>query len=64
MSVKHLNTADKNDYSETIKSWLLLNSDLKGEILDAGYFFGNKADSKKSYLLDLTLMTLYYTDIG
>lgn len=57
VSVKHLNTADKNDYSETIKSWLLLNSDLKGEILDAGYFFGNKTDSKKSYLLDLTMMT-------
>jgi len=40
-----------------IKSWMLLNSDLRGEIKDAAYFFTEKNMTKRDYILDIVLMT-------
>ena len=57
MSVRDLNTFPYNNRSENIKTWLLLNSDLRGEVKDPGYFFEKDADFKSRYLLDLVMMT-------
>lgn len=43
--------------SDNIKSWMLLNSDLRGEIYNPAFYFEKPGDSKRSYLLDLVLMT-------
>ncbi len=43
--------------SDNIKSWMLLNSDLRGEINDPAFYFEKPGDSKRSYLLDLVMMT-------
>ena len=43
--------------SDNIKSWFLLNSDLRGEIKDPSYYFQNTGDNKRAYLLDLVMMT-------
>ena len=40
----------------SIKSWLLLNSDIGGTVPDANFFFEDK-DSKKQYLLDVLMLT-------
>ncbi|WP_299123807.1 Plug domain-containing protein [uncultured Winogradskyella sp.] len=57
LSVRNSNTIPYNNNSENIKSWLLLNSDLRGEIKNPGYFFSETKDYKKKYLLDLVMMT-------
>lgn len=46
-----------NENSENIKTWLLLNSDLRGKIKSPNYFFQNGDRAKKNELLDLTMMT-------
>lgn len=46
-----------NSNSENIKTWLLMNSDLRGEIKSPNYFFLPEEVSKKNQLLDLTMMT-------
>ena len=57
MAVRDLAAIPQNNYVENIKTWLLLNSDLRGEIENPGYFFEVPNDSKRRYLLDLTMMT-------
>lgn len=43
--------------SDNIKSWMLLNSDLRGKINDPAFYFEKPRDQKRSYLLDLVMMT-------
>lgn len=57
MSVRDLSAFPHNTQSENIKTWLLLNSDLRGEIKNPGYFFDKENDHKRSYLLDLVMLT-------
>ena len=57
MSVRDVNAIPYNNRSKNIKTWLLLNSDLRGDIEDPGYFFSDNADYKSRYLLDLVMMT-------
>ncbi|OAD92621.1 hypothetical protein A7A78_01550 [Aequorivita soesokkakensis] len=46
-----------NENAENIKTWLLLNSDLRGKIKSPNYFFQNGDNIKKKELLDLIMMT-------
>lgn len=57
MSVRDLSAFPHNTQSENIKTWLLLNSDLRGEIKNPGYFFDRENDYKRSYLLDLVMLS-------
>ncbi|WP_339614388.1 TonB-dependent receptor plug domain-containing protein [uncultured Winogradskyella sp.] len=57
MSVRDINAIPHNNRSKNIKMWLLLNSDLRGDIGDPSYFFSVNADYKSRYLLDLVMMT-------
>jgi hypothetical protein len=57
MAVKDLKSSPKNSYQENIKTWLLLNSDLRGAIESPAYFFENGSDIKRRYLLDLVMLT-------
>ncbi|WP_298764566.1 hypothetical protein [uncultured Polaribacter sp.] len=57
LSVKDINTLPKEKFAENIKSWLLLNSDLRGKIKNPSYFFNNKEKRKSKYLLDLIMLT-------
>lgn len=57
MAVRDLKAYPHNTRSGHIKSWLLLNSDLKGSIKNAGYFFEKGNDLKRRFLLDLVMMT-------
>ena len=42
---------------ENIKSWMLLNSDLRGEIQDPTFYFEKTGDRQRAALLDLVIMT-------
>jgi len=57
MAVRDLAAFPQNTHSENIKTWLLLNSDLRGEIKNPGYFFEKENDYKRRYLLDLVMLT-------
>lgn len=57
MSVRDLSAFPYNTRSKNIKTWLLLNSDLRGEIKDPGYFFEKENDHRRHYLLDLVMQT-------
>lgn len=57
LSVKNINTLPKEKFAENIKTWLLLNSDLRGKIKNPNYFFKNKEIRKSKYLLDLLMLT-------
>jgi len=59
MSVRDVYASPQKKYSENIKTWLLLNSDLKGKIENPNYFFTdfNNNFRKRNYLLDLTMLT-------
>jgi hypothetical protein len=57
LSIKDINTSTKEKFSENIKSWLLLNSDLRGNIKNPNFFFNNKELRKSKYLLDLVMLT-------
>lgn len=57
ISVRDLRLFPHNKKSRNIKTWLLLNSDLRGEIKNPGYFFDGEYTPKKQYLLDLTMLT-------
>ena len=57
MAVRDLKAVPHNTNSENIKTWLLLNSDLRGEIESPGYFFEKENDVKRKYLLDLVMLT-------
>lgn len=56
LTVKDLRDED-DQLKENIKTWLLLNSDIKGKIKNPNYFFKDNTDRKRKYLLDLVMMT-------
>ncbi|GAB1857929.1 Plug domain-containing protein [Flavobacteriaceae bacterium MHTCC 0001] len=57
VSVRDLNAFPYNRYNKNIKTYLLLNSDLRGHIPQAGYFFDGEMTMKKLYILDLLMLT-------
>ncbi len=57
MSIRDLNAFPYNRFDENIKTYLLLNSDLRGEIESPGYFFDGELTNKKQYVLDLIMLT-------
>jgi len=57
LTVKDINATPNNTNTENIKTWLLLNSDLRGKIENPNYFFENKDKRKRQYLLDLLMLT-------
>ncbi|WP_299554928.1 TonB-dependent receptor [Seonamhaeicola sp.] len=57
MSIRDLNAFPYSKYHKNIKTYLLLNSDLRGAIENPGYFFNGKDELKKLHLLDLTMLT-------
>lgn len=57
MSVRDMQAVPQNNFAENIRTYLLLNSDLRGKVENPGYFFEKPNDAKRRYLLDLTMMT-------
>lgn len=57
VSVVELANLNISDSQQNIKTWLLLNSDLRGEIESPTYFFEKYKDSKRFYILDLVMLT-------
>jgi hypothetical protein len=57
ISVRDLEGIPHREYASNIKTWLLLNSDLRGKIDNPGYFFSDGDDVKKTFLLDLVMLT-------
>ncbi|MEC3905398.1 TonB-dependent receptor plug domain-containing protein [Tamlana sp. 2201CG12-4] len=57
MSITDIDVVAQSTKSENIKTYLLLNSDLRGSIENPGYFFEKNDDPKKRYLLDLIMLT-------
>ena len=57
MAVRDMTAVPYNTRSANIKSWLLLNSDLRGNIADPGYFFEKEDSAQRRYLLDLIMLT-------
>ncbi|RCS27185.1 hypothetical protein DUT90_08765 [Polaribacter sp. WD7] len=57
LTVKKATPKLQKNTSHNIKSWLLLSSDIKGDIKNADYFFEKNKDSKREYLLDLVMMS-------
>ena len=47
---------EKPKYAENIKSWMLINSDLRGAVEEPGFYFSNNKKSTK-YVLDILMMT-------
>lgn len=48
---------DVDEKLENIKTYLLLNSDLRGHIEQPGYFFQKENDFRRRFLLDLLMLT-------
>lgn len=57
LAVKDSNTFNENTNAENIKTWLLLNSDLKGKIENPNFFFEKEENIERKYLLDLIMRT-------
>lgn len=57
MAITDLDVVGQNSKSENIKTYLLLNSDLRGNIESPGYFFEKENDPKRRFLLDLVMLT-------
>lgn len=57
LSITDVAAVNHNPNEENIKSWLLLNSDLRGEIEDPGFFFAEKLNGKRRYMLDALMLT-------
>ncbi len=57
LSITDANLIKRDSNAENIKTYLLLNSDLRGEIKSPNYFFEGKNTVRKSYLLDLIMLT-------
>lgn len=57
MSITDIDAIGQSTRDENIKTYLLLNSDLRGTIKDPGYFFEKENDSRRRYLLDLLMLT-------
>ena len=47
----------QNTNTENIKTYLLLNSDLRGHIENPGYYFQKENDPRRRFLLDLVMLT-------
>ena len=56
VSVVNNEFTEEQSISESIKSWMLLNSDLKGKIEQPNFYFSDEKKSTK-YLLDVLMMT-------
>ena len=56
VSIVDRNNIESVSTQGNIKTWLLLNSDLRGEIDNPTYFFEEFGDYKRAYLLDLVMM--------
>lgn len=57
MAITDLNVVENDLTAENIKTYLLINSDLRGQIKNPGYFFEDEKDLKRRYLLDLVMLT-------
>jgi len=57
VTVKKINPVDTENTQHTIKTWLLLSSDIKGIIEKPNYFFEKPNDKRREYLLDLLMTT-------
>lgn len=57
MSITDVDAVNHSTIDENIKTYLLLNSDLRGYIENPGYFFEKENDAKRRYLLDLVMLT-------
>ncbi|MGO3183183.1 MAG: TonB-dependent receptor plug domain-containing protein [Aequorivita sp.] len=57
LSVTDYNLIKPNENAENIKTYLLLNSDLRGEIKSPNYFFTEGDTIRKNEQLDLVMMT-------
>ncbi len=57
MSILDMDVIPYNTHAGNIKTWLLLNSDLRGEVRNPGYFFEVENDPRRRYLLDLVMLT-------
>lgn len=56
VSVYHSASDMVSSEEQSIKTYLLLNSDIRGEIEAPGYFFEKPGDFRRAYLLDILLM--------
>ncbi|MGY5353954.1 hypothetical protein [Wenyingzhuangia sp. IMCC45467] len=56
MAVRDLKAFPYNTRSNNIKTYLLLNSDLRGQVEEPGYFFEKENDARRRYMLDLVMM--------
>ena len=57
LSITDIDAVEQSTRFENIKTYLLLNSDLRGSIENSGYFFEKSNDYKRRYLLDLVMLT-------
>lgn len=57
LTINDLDAIEKNSNNENIKTYLLLNSDLRGHIENPGYFFEKENDPRRRNLLDLVMLT-------
>ncbi|WP_282124499.1 TonB-dependent receptor [Algibacter mikhailovii] len=57
MAITDIDAIEHSSTAENIKTYLLLNSDLRGSIENPGYFFEKNDDVKRRYLLDLIMLT-------
>ncbi|MEM9885085.1 MAG: TonB-dependent receptor plug domain-containing protein [Bacteroidota bacterium] len=57
VAITDLGSVRHNAQAENIKTWLLLNADLRGVIENPNFFFEAGADSRRAYLLDALLLT-------
>ena len=56
MAITDIDAIEHSSTAENIKTYLLLNSDLRGTIENPGYFFEKNDDVKRRYLLDLIMI--------
>ncbi|MBX2871386.1 MAG: TonB-dependent receptor plug domain-containing protein [Saprospiraceae bacterium] len=57
LAITDLSAVTDSPNAENIKSWLLLNSDLRGEVKNPGFFFSEPFNGKRRYLLDALMLT-------
>jgi len=57
LSITDISAVAESTAAENIKSWLLLNSDLRGDIENPGFFFSEPFNGKRRYLLDALMLT-------
>jgi len=57
LTVKDVKLLANNDNTGNIKTWLLLNSDIKGTIKNPNFFFKKDSNKTKEKLLDLVMLT-------